>query len=210
MRRDAEALGVEAWVEAAAAALAAGGVDAVRVEPLAARLGVTKGSFYWHFADRQALLDAVLGAWVRSATTAIIEGVEAAEASPVERLRALVDVTRRVDAGARLEQAVRAWGARAPEVRRRLEAVDAERVRYVQGLLVHAGLPKALAEPRARLCYLALIGEASWVTSGGAPSPPSVWRALLEALTAPAEVAQLRRTRTPRGTATADRARARR
>ena len=53
-------LDAEAWIAAAFDALAEGGIDAVRVEPLAKALGITKGSFYWHFADRRALLDAML------------------------------------------------------------------------------------------------------------------------------------------------------
>ena len=58
-------LDAAAWVAAAFDALADGGIDAVRVEPLAKALGITKGSFYWHFADRRALLDAMLDAWMR-------------------------------------------------------------------------------------------------------------------------------------------------
>ena len=57
-------LDAAAWVAAAFDALADGGIDAVRVEPLAKALGITKGSFYWHFADRRALLDAMLDAWM--------------------------------------------------------------------------------------------------------------------------------------------------
>ena len=53
----------EQWAEAALGAIATGGIKAVAVEPLAARLGVTKGSFYWHFADRRALIDAALERW---------------------------------------------------------------------------------------------------------------------------------------------------
>ena len=58
-------LDAAAWIAAAFDALADGGIDAVRVEPLAKALGITKGSFYWHFADRRALLDAMLDAWTR-------------------------------------------------------------------------------------------------------------------------------------------------
>ena len=56
-------LDASAWIEAALEALADGGVEAVRVEPLAKALDVTKGSFYWHFADRRALIDAMLTSW---------------------------------------------------------------------------------------------------------------------------------------------------
>src|ERR1051325_671237 len=64
-------LDAEAWVTSAFDALAEGGVDAVRVEPLAKALGITKGSFYWHFADRRALLDAMLSTWADGRIAAI-------------------------------------------------------------------------------------------------------------------------------------------
>src|SRR5919112_5224913 len=66
------ALKANDWVEAARAAMAEGGVEAVAVEPLARRLGVTKGSFYWHFKDRRALLEATLGRWEEESTEARI------------------------------------------------------------------------------------------------------------------------------------------
>src|SRR5438552_6826315 len=66
-------LDAEAWIAAAFDALAAGGIDAVRVEPLAKALDITKGSFYWHFADRRALHDAMLAAWAEGRIAAIRE-----------------------------------------------------------------------------------------------------------------------------------------
>src|SRR3954449_5662571 len=66
-------LDAEAWIAAAFDALAEGGVDAVRVEPLAKALGITKGSFYWHFADRRTLLDAMLNTWAQGRIAAIRE-----------------------------------------------------------------------------------------------------------------------------------------
>src|SRR5829696_5322648 len=68
----AGALKAEDWVAAARAAMAEGGIDAVAVEPLARRLGVTKGSFYWHFKDRKALLKATLERWEKESTEARI------------------------------------------------------------------------------------------------------------------------------------------
>ena len=67
------ALDAGAWTDAALEALAGGGIAAVRVEPLAKTLGVTKGSFYWHFADRRALLDAMLARWADGRVAAIRE-----------------------------------------------------------------------------------------------------------------------------------------
>src|SRR5437763_13292034 len=64
-------LDAEAWIAAAFDALAEGGIDTVRVEPLAKALAITKGSFYWHFADRRALIDAMLAAWAEGRIAAI-------------------------------------------------------------------------------------------------------------------------------------------
>src|SRR5215203_785743 len=68
----AGALQAEDWVRAAYSAMTEGGIEAVAVEPLARKLGVTKGSFYWHFEDRKALLEATLGRWEKEFTEARI------------------------------------------------------------------------------------------------------------------------------------------
>src|SRR5918998_6119560 len=78
------------WIEAALAAIAEGGVAAVAVEPLAARLGATKGSFYWHFANRDALLQAALAQWEEQTTTVVISEIKSGPDEPIDRLRRLV------------------------------------------------------------------------------------------------------------------------
>jgi AcrR family transcriptional regulator len=77
----------EDWIEAALQALADGGPREVAVERLAARLGATKGSFYWHFAHREELISEALATWEREATDALIEELREV-ADPVERLQA--------------------------------------------------------------------------------------------------------------------------
>jgi AcrR family transcriptional regulator len=64
------------WVEEGLRALGDGGLDAVRIKPLAQAFRVTKGGFSWHFADRGALLDEVLDAWERANLEDVIEAVE--------------------------------------------------------------------------------------------------------------------------------------
>ena len=66
------------WIEQGLRALAAGGPDAVRIEPLAQALGVTRGGFYWHFDGRDALLEAMLDTWERSTTDEVFEQVDSA------------------------------------------------------------------------------------------------------------------------------------
>ncbi len=183
MAAGSERLGPEAWVAAAFSMLGKGGVEAVRVEPLAERLGVTKGSFYWHFKDRRALLDAVLDAWEEQATAAIIARVDSKMGTPKERLAVLMRLTTTVDEGAAVEHAIRAWGATDQGVRRRLSKVDETRQAYVRDLLVGAGLTPARATARSRLFYLALIGEFTWVSLGGEPSGAALWKELYGLLT---------------------------
>src|SRR5437667_12142563 len=75
------------WVDEGLRALAAGGPDAVRIEPLAQALGVTRGGFYWHFDDRRALLDEMLDAWEWATTDEVIERVESEGGDARTRLR---------------------------------------------------------------------------------------------------------------------------
>ncbi len=183
-RAGRERLGEAEWVAAATRLLADQGVDAVRVEPLSAALGVTKGSFYWHFAHRRALLDAVLDAWERRATSAVIDAVETASGAPSGRLSRLVALIGRSRRAPSVEHAIRAWGALDPRARAVLARVDARREAYVRGLLRALGLPPAAARTRSHLAYLMMIGEFTWVAHGGAPAGPGPWRELVRLLLA--------------------------
>src|ERR1700733_15743855 len=78
------------WARAALAAIARGGIAAVAVESIAADLGATKGSFYWHFKNRDALIQAALDLWEQSRTESVIEDLEH-EPDPAERLRTLLE-----------------------------------------------------------------------------------------------------------------------
>ncbi|CAN5910063.1 TetR/AcrR family transcriptional regulator [soil metagenome] len=173
------------WVTAGFAALADGGMAAVRVEPLAKHLGVTKGSFYWHFADRQALLTALLTRWEATGTEQIITEVDAVD-DPIDRLRALVALTFRRDAAyGGIEAGIRAWAMTDPDAADVVGRVDARRVAYTQRLLEDAGVDPAVAPARAILCYRMLVGELAWRGHGGAPLTDSELRELLALVTSP-------------------------
>lgn len=192
-------LGRSAWLEAAWDALAGGGVESVRVEPLAARLGVTKGSFYWHFRDRAALLDALLEDWETRATLGVIHLVDASAEAPRERLAELLRVTTRAPEAPDAEHAIRAWGAHDPSARARLTRIDERRERYVEDLLVAAGVERPAAAHRARALYLALIGEYARVAHGGVATSAATWSELLERMLSDARdapPANRKRTRT--------------
>src|SRR5688500_18331891 len=93
-KRTASRLTVDDWTAAALEAMAGGGLAAVAVEPLATRLGATKGSFYWHFANRDALIEAAVLRWEREHTEAVI-GLINAQPDPLARLRLLVGLVLR-------------------------------------------------------------------------------------------------------------------
>jgi AcrR family transcriptional regulator len=152
----ADRFGPADWCRAGLRELAAHGIEAVRVEPLARRLNVTKGSFYWHFADRRALLDAMLEAWERDHTSAIIDEVEVEGGCASHRLLRLFE--RVIDGDGRLDRAIRAWSLVDSKARRSVRRVDRRRLGYVEALLHEVGLPKPLAVARSRLVYFALIG----------------------------------------------------
>ena len=144
------------WLRAALGALARGGVAALRVEPLAKRLGVTKGSFYWHFADRPALLAAVLAEWERRATDAVIVEVEAAGGDASTLLADLIRIAATADG--RLERAIRAWAAGDAVAAAVLGRVDARRRAYLAMLFAALGFPEDEAAARARIAYQSAVG----------------------------------------------------
>jgi AcrR family transcriptional regulator len=150
-------LGKQEWIDAGLAALAGEGVEAVRVERLALELRVTKGSFYWHFKDRAALLEALLEAWRARATNAIVDEVEARGGDPVARLRTLSTIVSRIDG--RLDRAVRVWAGRDPMARAALDAIDRRRLDYLTALFRDLSFAPREAVARARLVYHALIGQ---------------------------------------------------
>jgi AcrR family transcriptional regulator len=148
------------WVEAALAALAEGGVDAVRVEPLAKALEVTKGSFYWHFVDRRALLDAVLAHWSQGRRAAIRQQADL-PGDPGARLRHLAGLygERANPRGLAIELAIRALARSDGKAAEAVRAVDLERLKIVSGLFGGLGWNAAQAQARAVLFYSYLFGE---------------------------------------------------
>jgi AcrR family transcriptional regulator len=147
-----------AWVHAALQALAAGGPDAVRIEALAVELGVSKGGFYWHFADRQALLEEMLDTWEKAGTEDIIAHVESQPADPRAKLQRLFELTSSPD-GLAVELAVRDWARRDTDVAERLRRVDNRRVGYIRSLFGQFCADRDDVEVRSMLAYTLVIGS---------------------------------------------------
>lgn len=145
------------WVQAALEALASGGVAAVRVDVLANRLDITRGSFYWHFPDRDALLTAALEEWERTITTGIIERLEKVT-SPRERLHAILELAYFTPGSANRVEPALAADAGHPLIAPALRRVTAARLRFLTELYTDLGLDPAAARRRALLSYAAFIG----------------------------------------------------
>jgi AcrR family transcriptional regulator len=148
------------WIEAALDALAEGGVEAVRVEPLAKALKVTKGSFYWHFADRRALIDAMLTRWAEGRIAAIRQQA-ANGGQPDATLHRLADLytPRSNPRGLSIELAIRALARGDATATKAVQAVDRERLALVGALFSGMGWAAPDARARAILFYSYLFGE---------------------------------------------------
>ncbi|MEU6672057.1 TetR/AcrR family transcriptional regulator [Streptomyces sp. NPDC046727] len=149
------------WADAALSAMGEGGLPAVAVEPLAARLGTTKGSFYWHFANRESLIEAALDRWEQKSTEAIIAGL-AAEPDPGTRLRRLFAEASERAAHDPLEVSLPA-SAGHPRVAAVLSRVTERRVGYLAQLFSALGFPPDEAHRRALLAYTAYLGHTQLV-----------------------------------------------
>jgi AcrR family transcriptional regulator len=147
------------WITAALDAIADGGLAAVGVEPLAARLGATKGSFYWHFENRDALLEAAIRRWEKETTTDVVADITAAaHDAPASQFRRLaVSVIERAEQD-RVGPALLASAAH-PVVAPALERVTAARLNLIATVLRRLGFPPAEARRRALLAYSAYLGH---------------------------------------------------
>ena len=149
----------EKWIEAGLQALADGGPDAVRVEVLAKTLGVTKGGFYGAFADRQALLDAVLDAWERESTDEVLERIESEGGDArtmIERAGLLTFSSRRL---LPIDLAVRDWARRDESVAARLRRVDGRRMALLREKIGALVADPDEVEARSLLAFCLAIGE---------------------------------------------------
>ncbi len=146
-------------MDGALAAIAEGGLAEVAVEPLAARLGATKGSFYWHFASRDELLEAALAEWEDRHTTAVTAEVEQAPGDVLDQFRLLIKRVINLAEGDRIGIALLAT-ADHPAVAPVLARVTRQRIAFIARMFAKLGFPPAQARRRALLAYGAYVGHA--------------------------------------------------
>lgn len=144
------------WIRHGLRTLARSGANALKVGPMATRLKVSRGSFYWHFEDIADFRAQLLRLWQQRMTEQVIEDLEASQAQP-DRLK---DLMRRGFRGERrLDRAVRSWAAEDRDVAAVVASVDVRRVDYIAELLVSAGVERNVAASRAAFVYWAHLGQ---------------------------------------------------
>lgn len=146
----------EAWLDHALETLGNEGFTSLKADTLATSLGVSRGSFYWHFDDLASFHSAVLQHWLQVSVLGVVDQLESDGASPADKLRALVEIAA---TGSRdLERAVRAWSLTDPSARELVELVDKQRIAYLEQLFTELKVPKKDRATRALHLYLASLG----------------------------------------------------
>ena len=150
----------EAWVRHALVILSNQGIDGLRVETLAKKLNVTKGSFYWHFKDRRDLLDAVLAVWKEGRVNDIRKQTQSAPGDEAKALLHTIEVysAGRNRKGIHIEAAVRGWARHDAHAAEVVEEVDAERLACACRLFLACGMPDNEARARSVMLYAYVFG----------------------------------------------------
>ena len=171
--KSTESLTRDDWISAAWDMLGENGLDGVRVEPLARRLGVTKGSFYWHFKDRHQLMEALLDRWFSIWDDQMLPDMEEA-ANPADRIWALFEsVLGRLTRGQTVS--LRMMSHSDADVARRIDERDAQRLSFLTSQLVEIGFAPDEARVRGQVYQTIMTGE--YLRSGGLPLEERVARA---------------------------------
>ena len=154
------------WIRAGTEILAAQGVDAVRVEGLARKLHISKGSFYWHFRDRDDLLQAILEAWESDQADWNIDQSER-DRSPAERWAKLVELLSRAGFG-ELDVAMFSWAREDQRVARRVKEVEKKRIAYLAHVFREIGFSASQAREWSHAAMLLYVGWVDCATRNAA------------------------------------------
>lgn len=147
----------DGWIETALAVLVEQGVEAVQITQLAKRLDVTRGSFYWHFASREELLDALIAEWRARNSDVMLNALaesDGLQQGILDLFAVWVDHTR---FDPELDQAVRDWARRSEPVRESVAQEDTNRVSAIAAFYSRHGFAKAEAFIRARIIYFTQV-----------------------------------------------------
>ena len=147
----------QSWLNAALKALASGGIDKVRVESLAKNLGVTKGSFYWHFKDREQFLDELLNFWAEQSTQTVIANPDYPTDSKA-RVKAVAEDIVRHDLG-KMDPHIRSWTQYDKRRARVVAKIDKVRFEFLRDLFLVAGFSMSGSDLRAQSLYRYVLGE---------------------------------------------------
>ena len=146
------------WLLAALEIFVAEGIDAVRITRLADDLGVTRGSFYWHFTNRDDLIEALVAYWHDKNTSAIVESVTQASSLSNGIFRFFDTCIDSSQFDPRLDLAIREWARRSEDIRQQVDAADTTRVQAITDFFTRFDYPMPEAFIRARVIYFAQIG----------------------------------------------------
>jgi AcrR family transcriptional regulator len=147
------------WIAAARAALIAGGLERVKVDVLARELNISRGSFYWHFASRDALLDALLRDWRTRNTAPFEAAMTRADRDGLKEFQAIVDMwLEEKDYDPAYDSAVREWARTSSKVANLVRQVDRERIALLAEIFRDLGFPDLEADIRARVAYFHQVG----------------------------------------------------
>jgi AcrR family transcriptional regulator len=155
------ALNVDDWVRTAKDLLVSDNVRGVQVSTLCQRLRVTKGSFYWHFSNREELLTAVLNDWRRRMTLNIVTRMASAADDAVSTLRGFLALPRKAFSarGGAIEMSIRDWGRRDTAPRQTLKEVDQVRLSSFERTFRGLGFPVQEARVRGYIAYTIMMGD---------------------------------------------------
>ncbi|MDX9706010.1 MAG: TetR/AcrR family transcriptional regulator [Azospira sp.] len=173
------------WIEGAIDILAEQGIAGLRVEVLAKNFGVTKGSFYWHFKDRQDLLDAVLEVWKEGRLRDIEKQTTVTPGNEVAQIHHVIEVYGAVRnrKGMSIELAVRDWARHDARVAAEVEAVDTYRLECTRRIFAQLGFPDDEARARSILVFAYVFGHSLMAYDRSQPKVTEYKRWIAERIT---------------------------
>ncbi|MEH6824607.1 MAG: TetR/AcrR family transcriptional regulator [Motiliproteus sp.] len=153
---------VDLWLDEAYKMLVESGVESVKVMPLAKALNMSRTSFYWHFEDREALLDALIRRWEKQNTGNLIAQTEVYAETITEAVLNLFDCwVNPALFDSRMDFAIRNWAQQSPALKKRLEQTDQDRITAIRDMFSRFGFDEEQADIRAHTVYYTQVGYIS-------------------------------------------------